>query len=355
MANLPRLDTQFSRFVKVANWLFNKLLAPEDKVSLHTCKKLLQSSPLLYRSMTRKLSEGAAAELMFVAINLGNVVYQFGYASWFSVLLTSVSGLKKLFSVVIHDPVLGIFFYLSFYFRLLSESDIEKFDAVADAFNLPLHEDFVGSAFTAAMVNNVVALIPGMEEPGYGMFLDNIIQKVFMEQVVAKSVEAVPNLVSALTAVFQSPKLSAELPKSVAVDVGDSLAEEYNVQELKTFLKENGDAIKKRVKAEYRNSKRRQREELQHSLEQLDSKGNVKCMTPCKNQVKTRMGCYCDGECGATLKWGKKQWCYVDPSKCKRGKYLPHFLGRTYDFCDSTNTTANTKCYTGARYMDCKK
>ena len=66
MANLPTSDLQFSRFVKVANWLFNKLLASEDKVSLHACEGLLQNSPPLYRALTRTLSEQAAAEMLFV-------------------------------------------------------------------------------------------------------------------------------------------------------------------------------------------------------------------------------------------------------------------------------------------------
>ena len=268
-------------------------------------------------------------------------------------LLTSVSGLKKLFAVIIHDPMLGIFFYLSFYFRLLSESDIEKFDAVADALNLPLHENFVGSAFIVAMVHNVVLLVPGLEEPGYATFLDNIIQKVFMEQVVARTVESVPNLLSALSAVFQAPELAPVLSSDLATDVGDGLAAEYDVQELKEFIRLNGDAIKKQVKEEYRNSKRRQKLALQQRLEQHDDKGKVKCMTPCKRQVKTRLGCYCEGECGSIFKWGKKPWCFVDPAKCKKGKYLPHFMGRAYDFCDSNNLTAVPKCFTGAKYKDC--
>lgn len=336
----------FSRLVRLTNWFFNKLLAPEDKVSLHTCKRLLHSSPALHRSLTLTLSEKAAAELLFITINLANVWYQYVYASWFSVLLTSSSGLKKLFSVIIQDPVLGIFFYLSFYFRLLQESDVKKFDAVANALNLPAHADFTGRALTATMV---LSLIPGVRDVS---LLNKLLQKVILEQVVARTVESVPSF---LTAVFQQPELAPTLKQGLAVTVGNSLFDEYSVQEFKAFLKTNATAIRQQVKKDYRNSKRMRKLRLQQLLEQYDAKGNVKCITPCKTQVKTQTGCFCEGGCGATLKWGKKTWCFVDPAKCKRGKHLPHFMGRAYDFCDNSNKTTVPKCYTGARYMNCKK
>jgi hypothetical protein len=64
--------------------------------------------------------------------------------------------------------------------------------------------------------------------------------------------------------------------------------------------------------------------------------GNVICLNKYENRVKTQMGCY----------------CWVDPEKCKKGKYLDIYKGYAYDKCDNKNVTK--KCFTCKTYTDCE-
>ena len=82
--------------------------------------------------------------------------------------------------------------------------------------------------------------------------------------------------------------------------------------------------------------------------------GSTICLNNCTNRIKTRMGCYCEGDCGSTTFLGGKKWCWVDPDKCKKGKYLDKFNNRVYDQCDNKNLSKTKKCFTGKKYTDCK-
>jgi hypothetical protein len=352
---------KFSRFFEFAGWLFSKTLSPSDKISLHTTKKLLRASPFVYQSLTEFLSEDVAAKALFIAINLATVVYQYGFASWFMYLLTSMSGLRKLFSVVLQNPMLGVFFYLSFYFRLISETDSAKFNMMAEALHLPMHEDFVGSLFLTTLLTNVASLVSNESVSGYEGVVQKLIRKLISEQVLAPGVERLPSLLnSLLTRAAQNPDLKLGLSvgdKSTAVYVEERNEEsQSDLEEFREFVSTNRKAIEERIRTKNKSKKRAGKLQLQKVLEKRDSEGQVICLDTCKKQTKTKVGCYCDGECGPTFLLGKESWCFVDPSKCKKAKYLPRYMGRTYDKCDVKNVGSTLKpmCFTGFEYKECE-
>ena len=352
-------NDKFSRFFKFANWLFSKALATEDMVSLYSAIKILRSSPFLFQSVTKYLSEDNAAKALFVAINLANVLYQNCYASWFLYLISSVSGVRKLFSMVLKNQLLGVFFYLSFYFRLLGETDATKFNMVASALNLPLHQDFVGDMFLTALVQRIGSLLVGEKSGYYEQLLLNLVKKVVSEQVLAASVEKAPQLLAqVLTFVAGSDTLKDSIPsKAAAVYVADADVEtQSDLDEFLEYVTVNRRDIKRQVRSSTRKDKHRRKLQLQQVVESKNKDGEVVCLNTCQPRTKTKVGCYCEGDCGPTVFLGGKPWCFVDPTKCKKGKYLPRYMGRAYDLCDNTNNTTNNSssvCFTGLEYKDC--
>lgn len=355
------INDKFLRFFEFAGWLFSKTLSPNDKISLHTIKKLLRASPFVYQSLTEYLSEDVAAKALFLAINLATVVYQYGVASWFMYLLTSMSGLRKLFSVVLQNPMLGVFFYLSFYFRLVSETDSAKFNTMAEALHLPLHEDFVGSLFLTTLLTNVASLVSGESVSGYEGVVQKLIRKLISEQVLAPGVENLPSLLnSLLTRAAKNPDLELGLTRNnsaTAVYVeGRNEESQSDLAEFREFVTTNRKAIEQEVRSKNKSKNRAGKLQLQKVLEKRDSDGQVICLDTCKKQTKTKVGCYCESECGPTFLLGKESWCFVDPAKCKKAKYLPRYMGRTYDKCDVQDVPLTLKpmCFTGFQYKECE-
>ena len=91
--------------------------------------------------------------------------------------------------------------------------------------------------------------------------------------------------------------------------------------------------------------------ELNKRIEQQSGTGQKLCLNECKPRIKTKTGCFCDGNCGPSV-YGGANWCYVDKQSCKNGKSLPKTIfNSSYDFCDLNNE--KTVCYTGSKYRNC--
>ena len=121
----------------------------------------------------------------------------------------------------------------------------------------------------------------------------------------------------------------------------DLILFDIDIQDQIKFLKKEHINIKKYIK---KNINPKDKKQMFMEIAQVKAPdGNVICLNKCENRVKTQMGCYCEGNCGRTTFLGGKKWCWVDPEKCKKGKYL--------DKCDNKNVTK--KCFTGKTYTDC--
>jgi len=343
----------FSRFLNFAGWIFATLLDPADMITLHQCKKLLHISPFIHKNVTMYLSENNAVNAIFLAINLATVAYQYVYASFFMLFISSFSGIKKLYKIILQNPILGIFFYLSFYFRLIGESDKEKFNEVAKFFSLNMHEDFIGAKFLGDSMDKIAIKLTGEQVHGYKSVTKHIIHKIFSEQILANMVEGLPlkiyNLIET-TVRTSEPDLQKITHPAVYID-NRTIETQRDLDEFSEYVTKHRREIERQIKKKVK--KRDRKLHLQQILEKKTPEGDVICLDPCKPRVETAMGCYCESDCGPTMFLSGQSWCYVDPAKCKKGRYLDKYMGNPYDRCDAKNVTA-PKCFTGLGYKDCQ-
>lgn len=336
-----------------ANSVFKILLDPDDTLSLYSAKKLLRSSRFVYDNATAYLSENNAAAAIFIAVNMGILTYQYAFASWFMYFVTSISGIKKLYKVIFKNPLLGVFFFLSFYFKILEgTADEAKFNAVAASLGLPKHENFVGQTFMTAIVENVPESVAGYNVSGYRNVTKQTLKSV-AGTLVSAQVEKIGAKMNEILfqAVKHTPEIS-DINNAAIYFSSRDIFDEAETQEYSDYIRQNINVIKKDVKRRVGKNKQRRKLELQRVVERRSATGEIVCLSECKGRVKTRMGCYCEGDCGKTFMIGKESWCYVDPKKCKRGKQLPRYNGKAYDKCDAAKITP-PHCWTGARWKEC--
>jgi hypothetical protein len=330
------------------------LLDKDDMLSIYGAKKLLRSSRFVHDNATAYLSENNAAAAIFVAVNMGVLTYQYSYASWFLYFVTTVSGIKKLYKVIFKNPIMGLFFFASFYFKVLEgTADEAKFNAIAETFGLPAHKNFVGQTFMTSVVENVPETVAGYNVTGFRNTAKQTMKTVAGIVVSGQVEGAGVKLNDALLSVKYTPSVSTVRNAAIYVSSNDIFTE-AEIQEYADFLSENLSKIKKHVKHRVGKNKRRRKLELQRMVERRAETGELICLNECKRRVKTQMGCYCEGDCGKTFLIGKDSWCYVDPKKCKHGKSLPKYNGRPYAKCDAAKL-APPKCWTGVRWKDCTK
>lgn len=346
-------DMYFSKFLNYANGIFSVALDPDDMISLYQAKKILKASRYVNDSVTMYLSENNAANAIFIAVNLGIVVYQYIYASWFLNLTTTFSGIRKLYRVIFQNPILGIFFYFSFYFRILGETDKTKFNHVARFFNISEHDDFLGKRYIGKFAENVASVLSGFPILlGYKHELKNLIHKVFSETLLAELVSGAPvNVTKILQYVAMNIDNSPVNQISLAVFIPRTVETQRDFDEFADFLTKNKRDIERNIKKTIGGKKKNRRKfELEQKIEKKIN-GEVVCLNECKSRQKTTSGCYCEGNCGTTF-FGGKSWCFVDPTTCKNGKHLQKFFGKSYDTCEETQT--KPMCYTGVRYKNCR-
>jgi hypothetical protein len=348
----------FSRFYNFANKLFELALDPGDMITFYQAKKVVKASSFLKHQLTQYMSVENAAGAVFLASNLGILYYQYCYSSWFLYLLTTFSGIKKLYQVILQNPLLGVFFYLSFYFRLLTETDKEKFNAVAKVLGLPSHDSFSGSTLVKEWIQNVV---PNLMKKFKWVNLKNIqninvlLQNVVLEQLVAKTVENSPKYLTRLLKKVATSGELTKLPASALYVSKHTLETRSELEEFLNYVREEHENILKHVSRQKGSKQKSKRKlKLQQLVERKSDTGETLCLNTCKHRVKTKLGCYCEGDCGPTFFFSGKSWCFVDPEKCKRGKYVPRFFGLSYDTCDVSKTTVQPNCYTGEKYKACK-
>lgn len=345
-------DESITTSVNMANTLFTLLLDEDDMLTFYGAKKLLKSSDLVYSNATLYLSEKNAIASIYMAVNMAVLLYQYAYVSWFLYYTTTISGLKKLYKIVLQNPLLGIFFYLSFYYKLLGETDKEKFDLVAKSFDLPIYEDFSSRKFLTDFINNISDKIIGEKIHGYKNAVKAVIKSTAQEMV-SKKIESLPtDIGSLLNKLIKQPDVVEKLDtiSSPAVYVRKNNVEtESDLAEWADFLASNMNKLKKQARKN--STKRLYKMKLREIVERKTDTGEVICLNKCKSRQKTSTGCYCESDCGSTFLLSGKSWCYVDPDKCKAGKYLPKYLGKTYDYCDGSN--AKNVCFTGLKYQDC--
>lgn len=335
--------------IKNSDKLFKLLLAQEDMFTLHYAKKCIKLTNFLHRNCTAYYSDTTATYLIYMAVNLGIVTYQYAYATWFLYLTTTFSGLKKLYKVVFKNPILGIFFYVSFYAQALGDADKHKFDLVSKKLGFPLHEDLIDKKYLGIFTEKIGEMFNGTKIQGYKLTIKQILRNV-AGIMLAQKIEGLGPII--VGSIEKSSKDIENLEYAAIVLTNRDVFEEAEYDEWVEYTKTNKTKIQKSVKIPKKH-KKKYKMQLQKVIERKNN-GKIICQDECKKRTKTSMGCFCESDCGASMILGGKEWCYVDPQKCEKAKKLPSFLGKKYDFCNSSKLT-EPRCYTGTRYKKCGK
>jgi hypothetical protein len=355
LSSQHRRATSFFHYI---NTILPYILAEEDTIKLSTAKKILNSTSFIHKKLTKFFSESDAARMVQLTMNLAVVSYQWVFATtstWFSYYLTSPSGLKKMYQCVFTNPIYGLLFYSTFYLKILGgTSDETKFNRVASVIGFPTHVDMGGNKVLSKIVNNVPEIITGQTVYGYKIITKDILKAIASSVLTFGAVTTVDKiLVRSLKQT--NPEISSL--KSSAVYIADRDRFDFDdndIQDQLNFIKKEYTNIKKYAK-KYINPKNKQlkKQKFMQIAQVKAPDGHVMCLNKCQHKIKTQMGCYCEGDCGTTTFLGGKKWCWVDPEKCKNGKYLSKHRGYAYDLCDTTNLSKTKKCFTGRRYTDC--
>lgn len=352
-------DQQANSYYKYVNDVIGLLLDPADIIKYPTAKKILTANTNVYNTFTSILTEANAVRMVQVICNCAVILYQYIYpASWFSYFLTTFSGLQKIYHCIFTNPVYGILFYCTFYFKILQgTSDEKKFDQVAEVLGLPKHADAIGTKF----LDSVVEIGQKYELP----VVDKEQQKVYLRAMASAiaSVGGQKTLGVVFNDAIKEVKTGATSIETKAIYNPERDRFDYDdskIQEQLEFLSRNTKRIKAYMKSQGVNLKKKKKKKRAFlQIAQLKAPdGHVLCLNNCAKRVKTRLECYCESDCGSTTFLGGKKWCWVDKTKCKKGKYLPTMKTPTgtyaYDYCDPENLSTE-KCFTGLQYEDCKK
>jgi hypothetical protein len=304
------------------------------------------------------MNESNAARMVQLIMNLAVVAWQWIFATtstWFSYFLTSPSGLKKVYQCIFVNPLYGLLFYGTFYLKLLGgTSDEKKFDYIAKVLGLPKHADIgVGDTLTK-IINYTSTFLTGEEVTGYKTVTKDLL-KIIASGVSAYGAQKGIEIILIGSLKQAKPEISKLPNPAVYISDRDRFDfDDTDIQDQIKFIEKEHGNIKKYVKKHINPKNKQLKKQVFMEIAQVKAPdGHVICLNKCAHRVKTQMGCYCEGDCGRTTFLGGKKWCWVDPSKCKKGKYLDTYRGYAYDLCDNKNLSKTKKCFTGKTYTDC--
>ena len=335
------------------------LLAKEDIISLTSARDILHLTNFGYKALTTFMNETNATRMIQLSINLAVIAYQYVFertSTWFSYFMTTPSGLKKIYQCIFTNPIYGLLFYGTFYLKLIGgTSDEKKFNQIAKIIGLPKHADMGTDETLSKIINYIPESITGDEIIGYKLQIKDFLKKIGSGVLAVGSQKTISNILIS-TLKQSNPEISNINDPAVYISDRDRFDfDDVDIQDQIEFIKKEYININKYVKQNINPKDKQLKKKMFMEIAQVKSpSGSTICLNKCTNRIKTQMGCYCEGDCGSTTFLGGKKWCWVDPDKCKKGKYLDKFNNRVYDQCDDKNLSKTKKCFTCKKYTDCK-
>lgn len=374
VVNLESQEYLSGGLIKYGNKVITALLDPNDVLSLESARRIYE---LTFSKVTTFLPEVTSIRMIQLVINLVQVAYQYSFASWFLYLVTTSSGLRKLYECIFENPVYGILWYLSFYFcALKGTSDEAKFDKIASFLGLPQHSQFsFGQSFFETLgekIKEKSSELVSMNPEGYKTVISTVLDKIpmilsiFTIQVGGVAVTKGKKALNLDDTKSLEKIIELALEKSsdtieqhhYAVYISSRNLIDFDNREIQDQLKliQDKSKLKRIVKASVRNPKdKRAKKQVLRTISELRTpQGGKVCLDECKVRVKTSGGGYCEGKCSTSTMWNDKHWCWVDPSKMKHGSTRDTFLGKTYDTCDPSKHSQDSVCFTGVSYDKCE-
>ena len=357
--DLSAQNRQSNIYFYYINSILQRFVSVEDMISIRHAKKILHSTQFFYNASTVFLNETNAARMIQLVFNVCVFTWQwiFVYTTpWFVYFLTSQSGLKKVYQCIFTNPIYGLLFYGTFYMKLLGgTSDELVFNKIAKIFGLPKHSDMRAESTISKIIDYLPTLFTDdFNIKGYKLVTKYYLKKIASNTVSYFSQEAIykiliESLKQANPQISNIENPAVYIPERDRFDFDDS-----DIQDQLEFIQKEHSNIKKYIKNGINPKNKKHKKKVLMEVAQLKSpSGDVICLNKCDNRVKTTMGCYCEGDCGNTTVFGGKKWCWVDPEKCKKGKYLNTLNGRAWDHCDNKNLSRTKKCFDGISYTDC--
>ncbi len=364
-----RNDKRANTFYKYGKKIISTLLLKDDVVSMATATQVLHSSNIIYRNLTKNMSEVSAKRMIQLIMNLAMIMYQWILpltSTWIVYFLTTSSGLNKIYECIFVNPLYGFIFYLTFYLKILGNIDKSLFNEIAHRFNLPKHFDLYSPQVISAIVDRLPKILnlESTFNKYYKKLLNESIDLYWAQQIAISA--SASGLVQYGAARLLLPKVLHDATPilntipSNALPVYISSRNSFNFDDTDIhnqlqFLKNNKTDIKKYIKRNFKTKKKREYKRRFRELAEIKThEGRTICLDKCTRRVKTKMGCYCKSKCGPTTFLGGKKWCWVDFEKCKKGKYLDKYYGYPYDYCDPQNVSETNKCFTGVKYKNCR-
>jgi hypothetical protein len=349
---------------KFVNNTATYLMDPADLVSVATAKRIMLGGYFEpWNRVFHFMTIEARARLLQATLNLASVTYQYWFASWTAYLFTTISGLRKIYSVLFKNPVYLIPFFLSFYFRVLGGSDLVNLERVEAVFG---GSQGTYAAFWSAIKSQNKEKLTSLVF-GTANYVLSKIGKWQMDESTAEKI-ALALLTVGLDRV--SAKLYSygtfvdSIEKVDTPFVGDSIIACYRIQresinfddtELDSFyriLQNKGFLISAR-RSTRKSLGKGKRERNIHLDKILEKKidGKVQCLTRCSIKNKTVSGEVCESPCGRTHPF-EDPWCYVEGSSSK--KAVQEGLYKKWNKCHPDKFTQTPVCFTGSKYRPCE-
>lgn len=357
--NISVQNRRANSYFRFFNGIAGILTDPDDRISLYTAKSIVNSNAFVHKNLTQYMSDITAARMIQVIVGLAVIGWQWVFAptsTWFSYFITSPSGLKKMYNCIFVNQLYGICFFSIFYLKLIQgTSDEVHFNRVARILGLPTHSDMGSVQTISKIVDKISDLFSDRKYLGYKE------QVVLVLKQIVSGISATTAKITIDTVLQYSLKHGKESISTLsnpAVYISDRDGfdfDDIDIQEQIQFIQVEKGKINKYIK-KFINPKHKQlkKQKFMEIAEIKTPAGEVICLNKCKRRIKTQMGCYCESDCSRNVLLNGKNWCWVDPDKCKKGKYLDKYRGYTYDYCDNTKMSQNKKCFTGTGYKDCK-
>lgn len=151
-----------SKFFSYFNYIVTTLLDERDIVSFSTTKKLYESMSFVFmKSKLPFVNEATSIRMLQLVINCANIYYQYLYSSWTTYLLTTFSGLKKIYKCIFENPLYGVMWYLTFYLNILGTTDQKTFDLIGSKIKLPKYSDVILPEYMETLAVNIIDMIKG--------------------------------------------------------------------------------------------------------------------------------------------------------------------------------------------------
>jgi hypothetical protein len=296
-------------------------------------------------------------KMIQLVMNGALIAYQtFRPGTWFTYFLTMPSGLRKIYQCIFRNPIYGILYYCTFYFRVLGESDKEKFNSIAKLLRFPQHDsgEKLVSGIATSIVDNSSTVLIDAEIVDRDTAI-SVLKFISAKTLTIGSTKTIDYVVS--SAVESSPELKVhDRDYAVYLDKQDKF--DFNNKEIREQLLFifNKSQVKREVKSYVKNPKDKRAKSIvkERLLTMKTPTGETICLDECKPRLKTQSDCYCESECGKTTFLSDRKWCWVNSGKCKRPRHLDTFMGREYDYCDFAKQTEPV-CFSGTKMVPCQK